>query len=124
MLYPCSPATEREQPVTKRTILLSWGSGKDSAWSLHVLRQDSAIELRGLFTVVNQAYARASMHATRLERLRRQADAASLPLEIISLPDRCTMERTNEIMGASTAKSRADGIECMAFGDLYNVPVS
>ena len=34
-------------------ILLSWSSGKDSAWALHVLRRDGAGEVAGLLTSVN-----------------------------------------------------------------------
>ena len=104
--------------MQKRTML-SWSSGKDSAWTLHVLRQDPAIELAGLFTVINEKYDRASMHATRLALLRLQAEAAGLPLTIIALPDPCSMEQCNEVMGRFVAESAAGGIACMAFGDLF-----
>jgi diphthamide synthase (EF-2-diphthine--ammonia ligase) len=57
----------------KKKTLLSWSSGKDSAWALHLLRQDPTIDLLGLFTVRNQKYNRVSMHATRLKMLQRQA---------------------------------------------------
>ena len=53
----------------KKKTLISWSSGKDSAWALHLLRQDPGIELLGLFTAMNQKYSRVSMHATRLEML-------------------------------------------------------
>ncbi|MGZ6210730.1 MAG: Dph6-related ATP pyrophosphatase, partial [Syntrophales bacterium] len=67
----------------KKRTLLSWSSGKDSAWALHLLRQDSTIDLLGLFTVMNQKYNRVSMHATRLEMLQRQAKGVDLPLQTI-----------------------------------------
>jgi diphthamide synthase (EF-2-diphthine--ammonia ligase) len=67
----------------KKKTFLSWSSGKDSAWALHALRQDPEIDLLGLFTVVNKAYGRVSMHATRVELLKRQADALDLALQII-----------------------------------------
>jgi len=53
----------------KKKTLLSWSSGKDSAWALRLLQQDPGIDLLGLFTVMNQKYNRVSMHATRLEML-------------------------------------------------------
>jgi uncharacterized protein (TIGR00290 family) len=103
----------------KKKTLLSWSSGKDSAWALHSLQQDPGIELLGLFTVMNENYQRVSMHATRLEVLRRQADAAGLPLQTIFLPDPCTMEQYADTMRGFVLESVAKGIECMAFGDLF-----
>ena len=82
----------------KKKTLISWSSGKDSAWALHLLRQDPGIELLGLFTAMNQKYSRVSMHATRLEMLQRQAEAVGLPIETISLPDPCTNEQYDAIM--------------------------
>jgi uncharacterized protein (TIGR00290 family) len=104
--------------MTKKA-LLSWSSGKDSAWALYLLRQDPEVELLGLFTVINRKYNRASMHATRLEMLRRQADAIGLPLQLIYLPDPCTNDQCDAVMRQFVAESAARGIECMAFGDLF-----
>ncbi|OGW56276.1 MAG: ATP-binding protein [Nitrospirae bacterium RBG_13_43_8] len=104
--------------MTKRT-LLSWSSGKDSAWALHVLRQNPGIELLGLFTVMNKKYSRVSMHATRLELLQVQANAVGLPLQTIDLPDPCTNEQCDTIMRHFVTESSAKGVECMAFGDLF-----
>lgn len=103
----------------KKKTLLSWSSGKDSAWALHLLRHDPGIELLGLFTVMNRKYHRVSMHATRPEMLERQADAAGLPLRTIDLPDPCTNEQCGAVMRQFIVKSAARGIECMAFGDLF-----
>lgn len=102
-----------------KKTLLSWSSGKDSAWALHLLQQDPRTELLGLFTVMNQKYNRVSMHATRLAMLERQADALGLPLKTINLPDPCTMEQCDAVMGQFVMESAAKGIECMAFGDLF-----
>jgi uncharacterized protein (TIGR00290 family) len=103
----------------KKKTLLSWSSGKDSAWALHLLQQDHRIELLGLFTVMNQKYNRVSMHATRLELLERQAAAVGLPLRTINLPNPCTFEQCDVIMRQFVTESAAQGIECMAFGDLF-----
>ncbi len=100
--------------MNKRT-LLSWSSGKDSAWALHLIRQDPMIELMGLFTVINQKYNRVSMHATRLALLERQAAAVGLPLQTINLPDPCTNEQCDAIMRQFVRESAAKGIECIAF---------
>ncbi|MGA1843645.1 MAG: ATP-binding protein [bacterium] len=103
----------------RKKTLLSWSSGKDSAWALYVLRQDPAVEVVGLFSVVNARFNRVSMHSTRAELLRRQAEAAGLPLYTINLPDVCTNEHYDAIMGGFVAESAADGTECIAFGDLF-----
>ncbi len=103
----------------RKKALLSWSSGKDSAWALHILRRDPAIDLMGLFTVINRKYDRASMHATRLELLHLQAEAAGLSVQVISLPDSCSNEECDAIMGRFVAECADRGIACMAFGDLY-----
>ncbi|MBW8868304.1 MAG: ATP-binding protein, partial [Acidobacteria bacterium] len=71
-------------------ILLSWSSGKDSAWTLHVLRRDRVGEVAGLLTSMNETVARVSMHGVREEVLRAQADAAGLPLITVPLPYPCS----------------------------------
>ncbi len=39
--------------MTIKRVLLSWSSGKDSARTLHMLRQDPNIEVAGLLTSFN-----------------------------------------------------------------------
>ena len=104
--------------MRKRT-LLSWSSGKESAWALYILRQDPTVEVVGLFSVLNERFNRVSMHATRTELLCRQAEATGLALHTINLPDVCTNERCDEIMGEFVAEFAAKGTECIAFGDLF-----
>jgi uncharacterized protein (TIGR00290 family) len=103
----------------KTRTLLSWSSGKDSAWALHLLHRDPAVELVGLFSTVNAKHDRVSMHATRVELLRRQARAAGLPLEILRLPDPCTDEQYAEVMHRFISGVAVRGIPCIAFGDLF-----
>jgi uncharacterized protein (TIGR00290 family) len=102
-----------------KKTLLSWSSGKDSGWALHALREDPEINLCGLFTVVNESYDRVSMHATRMDLLLDQAAAAGLPLEVITIPHPCSSEECDAIMRKFCDSAAADGIENMAFGDLF-----
>ena len=60
-------------------ILLSWSTGKDSAWTLHVLRQQYPGAVAGLLTTVNEAFDRVAMHAVRRTLVEAQADAAGRP---------------------------------------------
>jgi len=99
-------------------ILLSWSSGKDSAWSLHVLRQQGR-DVAGLLTSLNETAGRVSMHGVREEILRAQADAAGLPLTTIPLPWPCTNEIYEARLRVAVDRAVADGFTHVAFGDLF-----
>jgi len=102
-----------------KRILLSWSSGKDSAWVLHLLRKDAGYEIVGLLTTFNQAADRVAMHAVRRNLVEAQAAAAGLPLWAVPLPWPCNNEQYESIMAATCAKAVAEGIEGVAFGDLF-----
>lgn len=99
-------------------ILLSWSSGKDSAWMLHVLRQDGAA-VAGLLTSVNESAGRVSMHGVREEILKAQAVAAALPLRTIPLPWPCSNEIYEARLRHAVERAVADGFTHVAFGDLF-----
>jgi uncharacterized protein (TIGR00290 family) len=99
--------------------LLSWSTGKDSAWSLHVLRQRPDVDVVGLVTTVNSAFDRVAMHGVRRTLAEAQASAAGLPLHTLDIPYPCPNEAYERIMGAFVAEQAAAGIEAMAFGDLF-----
>lgn len=100
--------------------LLSWSSGKDSAWTLHVLRRDgSGGEIGGLLTSLNESAGRVSMHGVREAILRAQADAAGLPLITIPLPWPCTNEIYESRLRAAVMRAVAEGFTHVAFGDLF-----
>lgn len=103
----------------KRKTLVSWSSGKDSAWALHKLQQNPEIDLVGLFCTVNKAFDRVAMHGVRVELLRKQADSIGLPLEIIELPNPCSSEEYGKIMGRFVASVKRKAVDYFAFGDLF-----
>ena len=103
----------------KTKILLSWSSGKDSAWTLHLLRAQPQYEIVGLVTTFNQAFDRVAMHSTRRVLVEMQAEAAGLPLLPIPLPWPCSNQQYEEIMKAFCAQAVAHGATAMAFGDLF-----
>ena len=100
-------------------VLLSWSSGKDSAWALHMLRRDNAYEIKGLVTTINAAFGRVAMHGTRRALVERQAQACGLPLHAIDLPWPCSNQAYENAMAAFIEHAARDGIEAMAFGDLF-----
>jgi len=100
-------------------LLLSWSSGKDSAWALHVLRKRGEYEVAGLFTTFNAAFDRVAMHGVRRDLAEAQARATGLPLQWIALPHPCSNGEYEQIFGRFVESARADGISHMAFGDLF-----
>src|SRR6266480_3445143 len=102
-----------------KRILLSWSSGKDSAWALHLLRGRDEYEIVGLLTTFNEVADRVAMHAVRRNLVEAQAAAAGLPLWTVPLPWPCPNDQYESIMTATCAKAVAEGIEGIAFGDLF-----
>jgi len=102
-----------------KRVLVSWSSGKDSAWLIHVLRQTAGVEIGGLLTTVNEAADRVAMHAVRRELLQAQADALGLPLQTVFIPSPCPNDVYERAMSAAVATAVADGFTHVAFGDLF-----
>ncbi len=102
----------------KRT-LLSWSSGKDSAWSLHLLWQQGGYEIVGLLTTFNREVNRVAMHAVRRSLLEAQAKAAGVPLWDVDLPSSCSNADYESIMSETCKAAVQSGIEYIAFGDLF-----
>ena len=102
----------------KRKILLSWSSGKDSAWCLHLLRQQGDLEVVGLLTTVD-ARSRVAMHAVRETLLDAQAQAAGVPLLKVPLPWPCSNAQYEQAVGNAVAGARGNGVSGIAFGDLF-----
>ena len=106
--------------MTKRKrVWLSWSSGKDSAWALLELERDRAIEVVGLLTTVTATFDRVSMHGVRRELLEAQARAVGLPLHVVEIPSPCSNEIYAARMEAALTEARAQGVEAVAFGDLF-----
>ncbi len=100
-------------------ILLSWSSGKDSAWALYVLKQQREYEIAGLLTTFNRAANRVAMHAVRRELVEAQAEEAGIPLWRVELPWPCCNADYEAAMRAACRKAVAEGMQAVAFGDLF-----
>ncbi|HTG89424.1 MAG TPA: hypothetical protein VL914_04490 [Vicinamibacterales bacterium] len=100
-------------------ILVSWSSGKDSAWMLHVLKQDAAVEIGGLLTTMNEEFDRVAMHAVRRRLVEAQAEAAGVPLRTVPLPWPCTNDEYESRMRAAVSQAVSEGFTHVAFGDLF-----
>ena len=100
-------------------ILLSWSSGKDSAWALHRLNETHPSAVAGLLTTVNEAVDRVAMHAVRRSVLTAQARMVGLPLRVVPIPHPCPNEVYEERMAIAVADAVSDGFTHVAFGDLF-----
>ena len=125
--------------MTLKKTLLSWSSGKDSAWALHTLRQRSDLEIAGLLTTFSEEFDRVSMHGVRRELLEAQAQALGLPVWKVFLPTprkdaACALPppagqqgfvsfASNDVyeekMIEAFERARREGIEAIVFGDIF-----
>jgi len=102
-----------------KKVLLSWSSGKDCAWSLHLLRQTPGVEVVALLTTLNAAANRVATHAVRRELLEAQAERTGLPLWAVDLPWPCSNEDYESRMRKVCERATTEGITAVAFGDLF-----
>jgi uncharacterized protein (TIGR00290 family) len=100
-------------------VLVSWSSGKDCAWTLHLLRQQADIEIVGLVTTINAEFDRVAMHGTRRAILEAQAAAADLPLWKVPLPWPCSNEDYEHRMAEVCERAVSEHVDAFAFGDLF-----
>jgi len=98
---------------------LSWSSGKDSAWSLHTVRQNGEFDVVALLTTVNRTHERVAMHAVRETLLEQQAEAVGLPLVKVPIPSPCPNDVYERAMAEAMAAARDQGVRHVVFGDLF-----
>lgn len=98
---------------------MSWSTGKDSAFALHVVRAGEEIDVRALLVTVNADADRVAMHAVRRRLLEAQARRLGLPLHVVEIPSPCSNDVYEERMAAAVAMARETAVELMVFGDLF-----
>jgi len=102
-----------------KRVLLSWSSGKDSAWALHMLRKQPELQVVALLTTFNSAADRVAMHAVRRTLVKMQAERTGLPLWEVELPWPCSNDDYECRMRAVVERAVAEGVDAVAFGDLF-----
>jgi uncharacterized protein (TIGR00290 family) len=100
-------------------VLLSWSSGKDSAWSLHQLQKEPDVQVVALVTSFNCAADRVAMHAVRRKLVEAQAERTGLPLWTVDLPWPCSNTEYEKLMSSVWLRAVEQGISAVAFGDLF-----
>jgi uncharacterized protein (TIGR00290 family) len=104
---------------SKPKALIAWSSGKDSAWALHVGREDGDYDIVGALTTVTGSFSRVSMHGVREDLLHAQIEAAGLAPVIVRIPYPCATEVYEREMAAALQAANARGITHIIFGDLF-----
>jgi diphthamide synthase (EF-2-diphthine--ammonia ligase) len=99
--------------------LISWSSGKDSAWMVHALRQRGGVEIGALLTTINESAQRVAMHAVRVDVLQAQAAAIGAPLWMVPIPSPCPNDVYERAMADAVARAVREGFTHAAFGDLF-----
>jgi uncharacterized protein (TIGR00290 family) len=99
--------------------LVSWSSGKDSAWMVHTLRHQAGVEIGALLTTINESAQRVAMHAVRVDLLQAQADVIGAPLWMVPIPSPCPNDVYERAMADAVARAVREGFTHAAFGDLF-----
>jgi diphthamide synthase (EF-2-diphthine--ammonia ligase) len=77
--------------TTSNQILMSWSTGKDSAYALHTLKSlGNDFEISGILTTITKPFDRASIHGIRRELVEAQAKQMGLPIHFVEIPYPCT----------------------------------
>jgi uncharacterized protein (TIGR00290 family) len=105
--------------MSRPKALISWSSGKDSAFALHEVRRAGAFEIVGALTTVTETFGRVAIHGVRQEILGGQCAAVGLPQRIVPIPYPCPNAIYEARMREAVAHAVADGVTHMIFGDLY-----
>ena len=111
---------QKPRTSQKTRVVLAWSSGKDSAWTLHCLRQADEVDVVGLLTTFNETFDRVAMHAVRRVLVEQQAEQTGLPLFSVPIPWPCSNEDYEKAMELSINQlTNEHKVTHIAFGDLF-----
>ena len=102
-----------------KPAVMSWSSGKDSAFALQAARQKINIEIVGLVSTFNEAFDRVAIHGTQRQVAKAQAESLGLPLIEVDLPYPCSNEAYGARIGACVERLKSQNIYDWVFGDLF-----
>ncbi len=103
----------------KSKAVMAWSAGKDSAVALWRLQQDANFQVVGLLTTITSGYDRVSMQGVRRVLLEAQAETLGLKVYPVWIPPRCSNEAYEAEMSRAVETLQGDGVEAVAFGDLF-----
>ena len=104
---------------TKIKAVLNWSGGKDSAHALYKILQSQDYEIVALLTTINESTSLSTMHNIPLELLLLQSERLGIPLEIVKLKPKGTMEDYSKAMAVIANKFKRQNITHFIFGDIF-----
>jgi uncharacterized protein (TIGR00290 family) len=103
----------------QQKVILSWSGGKDSAMAFMELSRDVRYRIASLLTTITSGYERISMHGVRVSLLEQQANSLGTPLVKVTIPEGSSNEEYESAMRSVLTQVQADGVDAVAFGDLF-----
>lgn len=107
------------RPLDPPRALLSWSSGKDSAYALSVVRDQGLAHVEALVTTVDERTGRVPVHGVSQHLLQCQAAALGLPLWTIEIPWPCPDAVYRTVMAEMAQRAAGEGMSRIVFGDLF-----
>lgn len=101
------------------TAVLAWSGGKDAAFALSEVFDGDAVDIVELYTTINEATDRSSMHGVHRDLYDRQAAALGLPLNVIELPADPSNDEYEAVMTDALSEYADRGIRRVIFADLF-----
>ncbi len=98
--------------------IFCWSGGKDSAFALYKVLQAKEYRVVSLFTTVNEAYRRVSMHGVRQELIKKQSESIGIPLDIMYVSEGSNAEYERK-MEKYLQQKKAEGVHYAIFGDIF-----
>jgi uncharacterized protein (TIGR00290 family) len=114
-----APGSAHQLRSPRPKALISWSSGKDSAYALHQVRRAGEFNVVGALTTVTETFGRVAIHGVRQEILHAQCEAAGLPQHVVPIPYPCPNEIYEARIGEAVAAAVRDGVSHVIFGDLF-----
>jgi uncharacterized protein (TIGR00290 family) len=105
--------------MARPKALVSWSSGKDSAFALHEARARGLVDVVGLLTTITDAFGRVSMHGVREALLDRQTEELGLAAIKVRIPSPCSNQVYEREMSEALEVAKRDGVTHIVFGDLF-----
>jgi uncharacterized protein (TIGR00290 family) len=104
--------------MRKKRSVLHWSGGKDCAYTLYILNQQSNITVDRILVSLNGKN-KISMHGVDKSLIECQAEMIGTPVEFVTLPENPSNKEYEETLLAEMETCRNDGIEYAAFGDIF-----